>query len=127
MGGSNSMVTRAAALPGRAAKMAVSAKHYVLFNQMEGAYPSHLKRMVFANGCFWGSEKGAWRLPGVWTTACGYAAGFTPNPTYEEVCSGQTGHTEAVQVRWAWPQHCQTPHPNPCDHLPSASSLPHIP
>jgi methionine-S-sulfoxide reductase len=74
--------------------------------------------MVFANGCFWGSEKGAWRLPGVFTTACGYAAGFTPNPTYEEVCSGRTGHTEAVQVvfdptkiaftdilRWFWESH----------------------
>lgn len=115
------MVTRAAALPGRAAKMAVSAKHYVLSNQMEGPYPEHLKRMVFANGCFWGSEKGAWRLPGVWTTACGYAAGFTPNPSYEEVCSGQTGHTEAVQVlfdptkisfvdilRWFWESHDPT-------------------
>ncbi len=121
MGGSITMVTRAAALPGRAAKMAVSAKHYVLFNQMEGPYPAHLKKMVFANGCFWGSEKGAWRLPGVWTTACGYTAGFTPNPTYEEVCSGQTGHTEAVQVvfdpskiscadilRWFWESHDPT-------------------
>ena len=90
------MVTREAALVGRAAKMVVSSKHYVLFNQMEGPYPEKFQRMVFANGCFWGSEKGAWRLPGVYTTACGYSAGYTPNPTYEEVCSGRTGHTEVT-------------------------------
>lgn len=112
------MVTREAALPGRATKMEVSAKHYVLFNQMEGPYPENMKKMIFANGCFWGSEKGAWRLPGVYTTACGYAGGFTPNPTYEEACSGKSGHTEAVQVvfdpsklaytdilRWFWESH----------------------
>ena len=92
------MVSRAAALSGRASKMVVASKHYVLKNQMEGPYPENTKKILFANGCFWGSEKGAWRLPGVYTTACGYSAGYTPNPTYEEVCSGQTGHTE---VRFA--------------------------
>ena len=97
--------------------------HYVLKNKMEPPYPDHLKVAVFANGCFWGSEKGIWRLPGggIYTTAVGYAAGFTPNPTYEEACSGMTGHTEAVQVvydpskisfvdilRWFWEAHDPT-------------------
>jgi len=112
------MVSRSAALAGRATKMVVGANHYVLKNQMEGPYPAQYKKMVFANGCFWGSEKGAWRLPGVFTSACGYCAGFTPNPTYEEACSGKSGHTEAVQVvfdpekiaytdilRWFWESH----------------------
>ncbi len=92
------MVSRAAAKPGRASKMVIASKHYVLQNEMEGPYPENTNKILFANGCFWGSEKGAWRLPGVYTTACGYSAGYTPNPTYDEVCSGQTGHTE---VRFA--------------------------
>merc|ERR1719464_2387444 len=87
-------------LTGRATEMTVSAKHYVLGNPMRGPWPEGFQVMVFGNGCFWGSEKGVWRLPlgGIHTTAVGYAGGFTPNPTYEEACSGQSGHTEAVQV-----------------------------
>ena len=103
--------------------MQVSAKHYVLGNQMLGPFPDGMKVAIFANGCFWGSEKGIWRLPGggIYSTAVGYAAGFSPNPTYEECCSGMTGHTEAVQViydpekigfvdilRWFWEAHDPT-------------------
>ena len=90
---------------------------------MKGPWPAGHKVAVFANGCFWGSEKGIWRLPGngIITTAVGYAAGYTPNPTYEEACSGRTGHTEACQVvydpekisfvdilRWFWEAHDPT-------------------
>eukprot|EP00854_Cymbomonas_tetramitiformis_P028701 gene28701-35610_t len=80
--------------------MPVSSKHYVLGNPMEGPWKEGLEVIIIANGCFWGSEKGMWRLPGggIYSTAVGYAAGFTPNPTYEEACSGMTGSTEAVQV-----------------------------
>jgi len=86
MGGSASLVPPEQALPGRKDKMHVSPKHYITGNQMEGPYPGHLKTAYFANGCFWGSEKGIWRLPGggIFSTAVGYAAGFTPHPTYEE-------------------------------------------
>merc|ERR1719345_576557 len=76
-----------------------ASEHYVLRNPMRGPWPEGHKVVVFANGCFWGSEKGIWRLPfGIHSTAVGYAAGFTPNPTYEEACSGRSGHTEACQV-----------------------------
>ena len=94
------MVEPAKALPGRSEALRVADKHFVLGNPMKAPWPAGFKVAVFANGCFWGSEKGIWRLPGggVHSTAVGYAAGFTPNPTYEEVCSGRTGHTEAVQV-----------------------------
>ena len=120
MGAKASMVSKEDALPGRASKMPVAKNHYVLKTPMEGPWPEHMKVFVFANGCFWGSEKGAWRLPGggIHSTAVGYAGGFTPNPTYREACSGQTGHTEAVQVvydpakisladilRWFWESH----------------------
>ena len=87
------------ALPGRAERpYPVPAHHAVLGNPIEGPYPENLEVAVFAEGCFWGAEKAFWQIPGVWSTAAGYIAGETPNPTYEEVCSGQTGHTEAVQV-----------------------------
>jgi len=117
------MIARESALPGRQQKMMVPGRHYVLGNKMEGPYPEGYKVAVFANGCFWGSEKGIWRLPGdgIYTTAVGYAAGYTPNPTYEEACSGLSGHTEAVQVvydperisfvdilRWFWEAHDPT-------------------
>jgi len=72
----------------------------MLMTLLAGPYPAQYKKMVFANGCFWGSEKGAWRLPGVFTSACGYCAGFTPNPTYEEACSGKSGHTEVKSSIW---------------------------
>ena len=87
------------ALPGRPNKMMVPDRHFVLGNKMLDVPDGH-KVAVFANGCFWGSEKGIWRLPGegIYSTAVGYCAGFTPNPTYEEACSGRTGHTEGVKV-----------------------------
>jgi peptide-methionine (S)-S-oxide reductase len=85
-------------LPGRAIKMPVPAKHYVNGHPLEGPYPDGLELAQFGLGCFWGAERIFWQAPGVWTTAVGYSGGHTPNPTYEEVCSGQTGHTEAVLV-----------------------------
>jgi peptide-methionine (S)-S-oxide reductase len=93
------MVTPEEALPGRDARpYAVPASHYVLGNPIEGPYPSHLEVAVFGLGCFWGAERRLWQTPGVWSTAAGYAGGTTPHPTYEEVCSARTGHTEVVQV-----------------------------
>ena len=85
-------------LPGRDQVMFVKDKHFVLNTDQKPPFPEGLERVVFGTGCFWGTEKGFWRLPGVHTTSVGYAAGTTPNPTYEEVCSGQTGHNEVVQV-----------------------------
>jgi peptide-methionine (S)-S-oxide reductase len=86
------------ALPGRAVAMPVAEKHFVLGNPLRGPFPEGLERATFGMGCFWGAEKGFWKLDGVFTTAVGYAAGVTPNPTYQEVCSGLTGHNEAVLV-----------------------------
>lgn len=86
------------ALPGRSAQMPVPESHFVNNNPLSGPFPAHLQRAVFGMGCFWGVERVFWQLPGVFTTAAGYAGGHTPNPTYREVCSGQTGHTEAVLV-----------------------------
>jgi peptide-methionine (S)-S-oxide reductase len=86
------------ALPGRTAKMRVAARHAVLGNPLLPPYPDGFELACFGMGCFWGAERKFWEAPGVWTTAVGYAGGHTPNPTYEEVCSGMTGHTEAVLV-----------------------------
>ncbi|HSR24088.1 MAG TPA: peptide-methionine (S)-S-oxide reductase MsrA [Candidatus Eisenbacteria bacterium] len=87
------------ALPGRAERRyPVPARHAVLGNPIEGPYPEHLEVAVFGLGCFWGAEEMFWQRPGVWSTAAGYAGGVTPNPTYEEVCAGRTGHAEVVQV-----------------------------
>ena len=95
----STMVTPGEALAGRDARpYAVPASHYVLGNPIEGPYPAHLEVAVFGLGCFWGAERKFWQTPGVWSTAAGYAGGYTPNPTYEEVCSARTGHTEVVQV-----------------------------
>lgn len=117
------MATPENALKGRSQKMQVAPKHYVLGTPMEGPWPEGYKVAVLANGCFWGSEKGMWLLPGegIYSTSVGYAAGFTPNPTYEEACSGRTGHTEAMQIvydpkkisfvdilRWFWEAHDPT-------------------
>ena len=87
-----------AALPGRETPMAVSNDHTVLNAPLSGPFPAHLEKAMFGLGCFWGAERIFWILPGVYTTAVGYAAGITPNPTYYEVCTGQTGHNEVVLV-----------------------------
>jgi peptide-methionine (S)-S-oxide reductase len=86
------------ALPGREARMPVPAAHFVNGHPLQPPFPAGLARAMFGMGCFWGAERKFWQLPGVYTTAVGYAAGHTPNPTYREVCSGMTGHTEAVLV-----------------------------
>jgi peptide-methionine (S)-S-oxide reductase len=86
------------ALPGRAEPMAVTAVHRVNGHPMTPPYPEALRTAIFGMGCFWGAERLFWRLDGVWVTAVGYAGGFTPNPTYEEVCSARTGHAEVVLV-----------------------------
>jgi peptide-methionine (S)-S-oxide reductase len=95
------MVDAATALPGREEPMAVPARHEVLGTPLQGPWHDGervIEQAVFGMGCFWGAERVYWQAPGVYTTAVGYAGGYTPNPTYEEVCSGRTGHTEAVLV-----------------------------
>jgi peptide-methionine (S)-S-oxide reductase len=91
-------VTPDQALPGRDEPMQVPARHDVLGTPMEPPFPEGFEQAVFGLGCFWGAERIFWEAPGVYTTAVGYAGGYTPNPTYSEVCSGRTGHTEAVLV-----------------------------
>ena len=86
------------ALPGRAEKMPVPEEHFVNGARLTPPFPDGLERALFGLGCFWGAERKFWELPGVYTTAVGYAAGYTPNPTYREVCSGMTGHNEVVLV-----------------------------
>ena len=90
--------SKADALPGRAERMAVAEKHFVSKNRLVEPFPAGLQRALFGMGCFWGAEKKFWSLPGVYTTAVGYAAGATPNATYREVCTGMTGHNEVVLV-----------------------------
>jgi len=92
------MPTQADALPGRAERMPLPSQHFVLESPLVGPFPDGTERALFGLGCFWGAERKFWQLPGVVSTAVGYAAGFTPNPTYKEVCSGRTGHNETVLV-----------------------------
>lgn len=90
--------TREEALPGGSRRMPVPDTHAVLGTRLEPPFPDGLERAVFGMGCFWGAERKFWQQPGVYTTAAGYAGGYTPNPTYREVCSGRTGHAEVVLV-----------------------------
>ena len=85
-------------LPGRSERMPIPDKHFVTGSRLEHPFPDGAEHVIFGMGCFWGAERMFWELPGVYSTAVGYAGGSTPNPTYEEVCSGQTGHTEVVLV-----------------------------
>jgi peptide-methionine (S)-S-oxide reductase len=94
----STMVTADEALPGRDESMPVPARHDVLGTPIAPPFPPGLEQAIVGMGCFWGAERVFWQAPGVYTTAVGYAGGFTKNPTYEEVCSGRTGHTEAVLV-----------------------------
>jgi len=92
------MPTAETALPGRPDAIPTERTHFVNGRPLKGPYPEGTRLAQFGMGCFWGVERVFWQLPGVWVTAVGYAGGVTPNPTYEEVCSGRTGHTEAVLV-----------------------------
>jgi len=92
------MIDAANASPGRGEAMPIPDAHYVNGHPLQAPFPPHLQRAMFGLGCFWGAERKFWQQPGVYSTAVGYAAGFTPNPLYDEVCSGQTGHTEVVLV-----------------------------
>jgi peptide-methionine (S)-S-oxide reductase len=97
--GKSTLITADDALPGRDSEIPTAERHYVLDTPLKPPFPEGLQTAVFGMGCFWGAERMFWEAqPGVYTTAVGYAGGFTPNPTYEEVCSGRTGHTEAVLV-----------------------------
>ena len=94
-----SMVNPEDALPGRTDQsMPIPAEHFELGTPLSGPWPKHMESLVVGMGCFWGAERIFWRMPGVFSTSVGYAGGYTPNPTYEEVCSGLTGHTEVVLV-----------------------------
>jgi len=86
------------ALPGRSTAIATASTHFVNGNPLKGPYPKGSQQIIVALGCYWGAERKFWQIPGVWVTAVGNAGGFTPNPTYEEVCSGATGHAESVLV-----------------------------
>jgi peptide-methionine (S)-S-oxide reductase len=97
-GRKTTMVDAAEALPGRSTRIRVPDRHVVLDAPLDGPYPDGLEVAYFALGCFWGAEKSFWQTPGVYSTSVGYQGGYTPNPTYEETCSGLTGHAETVRV-----------------------------
>ncbi len=92
------MVPPTQALPGRNTPMPVPEKHFVNGHPLKPPFPKGMQEAIFGLGCFWGAERKFWQQPGVYVTAAGYAGGYTPNPTYEEVCSGRTGHAEVVRV-----------------------------
>ena len=92
------MIAPHEALPGRPDPIPTAESHFVNGRPLKGPYPQGTERVFFGMGCYWGAERRFWSLPGVWVTAVGNIAGFTPNPTYEEVCTGKTGHAEAVMV-----------------------------
>ncbi|MFV0243765.1 MAG: peptide-methionine (S)-S-oxide reductase MsrA [Qingshengfaniella sp.] len=92
------MIPEAEALPGRATPLATAETHYLSGIPLKSPVPEGMAEAILAMGCFWGVERILWQVPGVWLSMVGYAGGFTPNPTYEEVCSGRTGHTEVVRV-----------------------------
>lgn len=92
------LISRDEALPGRDAAIVPSAAHTVLGTPLAGPWPDGMQVAVVGLGCFWGAERLFWKIPGVYSTSVGYAAGYTPNPTYQEVCTGRTGHNEAVQI-----------------------------
>lgn len=92
------IVDAARALPGRSEEIPTAERHHVNGNPLKGPYPAGMEQAILALGCYWGAERKFWQVPGVWVTAAGDCGGFTPNPTYEEVCSGLTGHAESVLV-----------------------------
>jgi len=98
LGKKTEMIDAAQSLPGREMAVPVPEKHYVLGSQMVAPWPQGMEVIIVGMGCFWGAERKFWNAEGVYSTQVGYAGGFTPNPGYEEVCSGQTGHNEVVQV-----------------------------
>ena len=98
LGRKTEMVAADAALPGREMQMPVPAKHFVLGTEMVAPWPEGHAVLIVGMGCFWGAERKFWQAEGVYSTQVGYAGGYTPNPSYEEVCSGQTGHNEVVQI-----------------------------
>ncbi len=92
------IIDPATALPGRTEAMPVNNNHFINQHPLQPPFPEQMQQTLFGLGCFWGAERAFWQHPGVYTTAVGYSAGITPNPTYQEVCSGQTGHNEVVLV-----------------------------
>lgn len=98
IGPKTTMPEASRALPGRVAEMRIGGKHTVLGTSLKPPFPEEMEQAIFGLGCFWGAERDFWQLDGIYTTAVGYSGGLTPNPTYQEVCSGRTGHAEVVLV-----------------------------